>query len=77
MKKKVINMKIVKMFNAIEIKKETDVDVLDIYWDNLCNNSAIPWWIDEDDEGDSKKINSYLLAHGAILGEKVWIDVTW
>ena len=71
-------MEIVKMFDAIEIQKETDIDVLEIYNGNFCNDVAIPWWIgnNEDDE-NYKKIDSYLLAHGASLGEKVWIDVTW
>ena len=70
-------MKIVKMFNAIEIQKETNVDVLDIYCGNFCNDVAIPWWIDEEEDEDYKKIDNYLLTHGANLGEKVWIDVTW
>jgi hypothetical protein len=83
MKKEVINMKTVKMFNAIEIQKETGVDVLDIYWGSFCNDVAIPWYVhDEDDYDDDEKcgrqkIDDYLLAQGATLGEKVWIDVTW
>ena len=71
-------MKKVKMFNAIKIQKETNIDVLDVYYGNLCNEVAIPWWIEEDEEDENyKKINNYLLTHGANLGEKVWIDVTW
>ncbi len=71
-------MEIVKMFNSIEIQKETGINVLDIYNDNFCNDVAIPWWIGniEYDE-DYKKIDNYLLAHGANPNEKVWIDVTW
>ena len=71
-------MKIIKMFNAIEIEKETGIDVLDIYWGNFCNDVAIPWYIEEDEDNeDYKKINNYLLTHGANLNEKVWIDITW
>ena len=72
-------MKIVKMFNAIEIQEETGIDVLDIYWGDFCNDVAIPWYVHDDDEenDDREKIDNYLLAHGATLGEKVWIDVTW
>lgn len=80
MKKKVINMEMVKMFDAIEIEKETGIDVFDcLSHRNFCNDSAIPWWVEDDDENKENfhKINSYLLAHGAVLGEKVWIDVTW
>ena len=70
-------MKIVKMFDANEIRKETGVDVLN-YCKNVCNDFiAIPWWVEDDDVDENyEKIISYLLAHGAVLGEKVWIDVT-
>ena len=78
MKREVINMKIVKMFDKDEIEKETGIDVLEVYWGNFCNDVAVPWWIEDDEENeDYEKINSYLLAHGATIGEKVWIDVAW
>ena len=72
-------MKTVKMFDANEIEEATGIDVLDIYWGNFCNDTAIPWHIDEEDNfnEDYEKIDNYFMAHGAVLGEKVWIDVTW
>lgn len=78
MKKEVINMKIVKMFDVIEIEKETGIDILSFYCGDVCNDSAISWLVEDEDEDENyERINSYLLAHGAILGEKVWIEISW
>ena len=66
------------MFNSIEMQKETGIHVLDIYDGNFSNDVAIPWWIGNNEyDEDYKKIDNYLLTHGASSNEKVWIDVTW
>lgn len=70
-------MKIVKMFDYCEIRKETGIDIFD-YYDNICNDSAISWFVEEPDENEEcAKINNYFLNHGANLNEEVWIEISY
>ena len=50
-------MRIVKMFDAIEIHREIGIEVLRICYTDFCNDVAIPWWIEEDEENENYKKN--------------------
>ena len=78
-------MEIYKVFDREDIDRAIDYNFLENYGSNFCNDVAVPWWIENDDEYEEdpeyynfrEAVNNYLISQGCTCGEKVYIDVTW
>ena len=46
--------------------------------DNIVNNSAIKWYVEDEKENEMVKIlNSYFISNGCVPNEKILIWISW
>lgn len=74
-------MKIIKLFDWIDIERETGINIVDYFHEhgqNLCNDIAVAWFVEDGIiNTEHHRIDQYLIHNGCVIGEKVLIEISW